>query len=154
VRSIGLQLTIPIYEGGMRSAKRNEAEALARKAGLDVEALRQEVVRQTRAAWLGVSTGIAQIRAHEQALQSARSRLGATETGNEVGARTMLDLMNAQSDFYQAQRNLAQAKYQLLLNRLRLAATAGDLSETELRNVNAALTADTGDRRDDRKNSN
>ena len=139
VRSIGVQLSIPIYEGGMRSAKRDEAEALARKAGLDVTALRQEVVRQTRAAWLGVSTGLTQIHAQEQALQSARSRLGATETGNEVGARTMLDLMNAQSDFYQAQRNLAQAKYQLLLNRLRLAATAGSLSETELREVNTYL---------------
>jgi len=139
VRSIGVQLTIPIYEGGMRSAKREEAEALARKAGLDVTALRQEVVRQTRAAWLGVSTGITQIHAHEQALLSARSRLGATETGNEVGARTTLDLMNAQSDFYQAQRNLAQAKYQLLLNRLRLAATAGTLAEAELREVNAYL---------------
>ncbi len=140
VRSIGVQLTIPLYEGGMRSAKRDEAEALARKAGLDVAALRQEVVRQTRAAWLGVSTGIAQIHAHEQALQSARSRLGATETGNEVGARTMLDLMNAQSDFFQARRNLAQARYQLLLNRLRLAATAGSLAETELREVNAYLS--------------
>ncbi len=139
VRSIGVQLTIPIYEGGMRSAKRDEAEALARKAGLDVTALRQEVVRQTRAAWLGVSTGIAQIHAHVQALHSARSRLGSTETGNEVGARTMLDLMNAQSDFYQAQRNLSQAKYQLLLNRLRLAATAGTLAEAELREVNAYL---------------
>lgn len=138
-RSVGVQLTIPLYEGGMRSAKRDEAEALARKAGLDVTALRQEVVRQTRAAWLGVSTGITQIHAYEQALHSARSRLGATETGNDVGARTMLDLMNAQSDFYQAQRNLAQAKYQLLLNRLRLAATAGALAEAELREVNAYL---------------
>lgn len=152
-RSIGLQLTIPIYEGGMRSAKRDEAEALARKAGLDVTALRQAMTRQTRAAWLGVSTGVAQIHAQEQALQSARSRLGATETGNEVGARTMLDLMNAQADFYQARRNLAQAKYQLLLNRLRLAATAGDLSETELRHVNTALAADTADRQAKRATS-
>lgn len=138
-RTVGVQLTIPIFTGGMRDAKRDEAAALALKAQFDTQALRQEILRQTQSAWLGVNTGITRVHAHEQALRSAQSRLNATEMGKEVGARTMLDLMNAQTDFYQAQRNLAQAKYQLLLNRLSLSATAGELSETELREVNAAL---------------
>jgi outer membrane protein len=138
--TIGVQLTIPIFTGGMRSAKRDEAVALAEKARYDVETLRQEVLRQTQAAWLEVSTGMAQVRAREQSLQSSRSRLNATEIGQEVGARTMLDLVNAQADFYRAELGLAQAKYQFLLGRLRLAAVAGELSEDELKMVNAALS--------------
>jgi outer membrane protein len=138
--TIGVQLTIPIFTGGMRSAKRDEAAALAEKARYDVESLRQEVLRQTQAAWLEVSTGIAQIRAREQTLLSARSRLNATEIGQEVGARTALDLVNAQADFYRVELGLAQAKYQFLLGRLRLAAVAGELSEDELQLVNAALS--------------
>jgi len=137
--TVGLQLSIPLYSGGMRSAKRDEAVALAEKARYDVEALRQEILRQTNAAWLDVSTGMEQVRAREQNLQSARSRLNATETGQEVGARTMLDLVNAQADFYRAQLGLAQAKYQFLLGRLRLAAVAGELSENELQSVNTVL---------------
>ncbi len=137
--TVGIQLSIPIYTGGMRSAKRDEAVALAEKARYDVEALRQEILRQTQAAWLEVSTGMEQIRAREQNLHSARSRLNATETGQEVGARTMIDLVNAQADFYRAQLGLAQTKYQFLLGRMRLAAVAGELSEDELRAVNTVL---------------
>ncbi|MEO8441066.1 MAG: TolC family outer membrane protein [Betaproteobacteria bacterium] len=138
-RTVGVQVTIPLYSGGMRDAKRDEAAALVRKSEFDAQALRQEVLRQTQASWLGVSTGISRVKAQTQALRSARSRLNATETGREVGERTTLDLMNAQTDFYQAQRNLAQVKYQLLLDRLRLAAVAGDLTDAELREVNAVL---------------
>ena len=140
-RIVGLQLTIPLYTGGMRSAKRDEAMALADKAQLDAQSLRQEVLRQTQAAWLAVNTGVERVAAHEQALKSARSRLNATETGREVGARTTLDFLNAQGDYYQAQRNLLHTRYQLLLDRLRLAATAGELGEDEVRDVNAALAA-------------
>jgi outer membrane protein len=140
-RIVGLQLTIPLYTGGMRSAKRDEASALAEKAQHDAQSLREDVLRQTQAAWLAVTTGAERVMAHEQALKSARSRLDATETGRDVGARTMLDFMNAQSDYYQAQRNLLQTRYQLLLDRLRLAAVIGELGEDEVRAVNAALAA-------------
>ncbi len=138
-RTVGVQLVIPLYSGGMRNAKHDEAVALARKAEFDGQALRQEVLRQTQAGWLGVTSGISRVNARAQALRSAQARLNATETGNEVGARTTLDLMNAQTDYFQAQRNLAQAKYQLLLDRLRLSAVAGELTDKELREVNAAL---------------
>lgn len=138
-RTVGLQLTIPIYTGGMRDAKRDEAAALVRKAEFDAQALRQEIARQTHASWLGVNTGISRIKAQAQALRSAQSRLDATETGREAGARTTLDLMNAQTDYFNARRNLAQVKYQLLLDRLRLSAVAGELTEVLLREVNAVL---------------
>jgi len=138
--TVGLQLTIPLVTGGMRSAKHDEAVAMAEKARYDAEALRLEVLRQTQAAWLSVTTGIAQIRAQEQVLRSASARLDATETGQEVGARTTLDLVNAQADLFRAQLRLAQAKHQLLLGRLRLAASTGELSESDVQAVNAILT--------------
>ena len=120
---------------------RDEASALAVKAQFDTRALREQVLRQAQAAWLAVSTGGVRVHAGEQALKSAQSRLDATETGVEVGARTMLDFMNAQNDFYQMQRNLLQTKYQLLLDRLRLSAVAGELGEAELREIDGTLAA-------------
>ena len=138
--TVGLQLTIPLVTGGMRSAKHDEAVAMAEKARYDAEALRLEVLRQTQAAWLSVTTGIAQIHAQEQVLRSASARLDATETGREVGARTTLDLVNAQADLFRAQLRLAQAKHQLLLGRLRLAASTGELSESDVQAVNAILS--------------
>lgn len=138
-RTVGVQVTLPLYTGGMRSAKRDEALALADKARYDTAALRLDVLQQTRAAWLAVSTGVERIRARAQGLASSRSRLEATTTGVEVGARTTLDQLNAQSDYYHAQRELLHARYELLLDRLRLAAAAGELDEADVRQVNGLL---------------
>lgn len=140
-RSVGVQVTIPIYTGGLRSAKRDEALALADKARYDTAALRQVVAQQTRTAWLAVSTGVETVRARVQGVASARSRLEATQTGHELGARTTLDVLNAQSDFFQARLAHAHARYQVLIERLRLAAAAGELDETTVRDVNALLGA-------------
>lgn len=136
---IGVQLSIPLYTGGMRSARGEEAIALAEKAGYDVEAARKSVALQTRRAWLGAAGGLTRIPAYERAIESARSRLDATETGYEVGARTTLDLLNAQADLFRTVRELAQAQYQVLLDRIALARAAGELSEDVLRVVNANL---------------
>jgi outer membrane protein len=137
---IGLQLSVPIFTGGLRSAKSEEALALADRAQFDTEATRSAVIQQTRGAWLGATSGLARIRAREQALASATARLDATEIGHEVGARTTLDLLNAQADFFRAQRALQQVKYQVLLDRLTLAKAAGELSVVDLQSANANLT--------------
>jgi outer membrane protein len=136
---VSLQLSIPLFTGGLRTAKNEEAIALAEKAQYTTEATRKAVIQQTRGAWLGTASGLARIRAQERALESARTRLDATETGHEVGARTTLDLLNAQADYYRAQRELQQAKYQVLLDRLTLAKAAGELSVAELSAANANL---------------
>lgn len=138
---VGLQLSIPLYTGGMRSARGEEAIALAEKAGYDVEAARKAVALQTRGAWLGATGGMTRIPAYERAIASARSRLDATETGHEVGARTTLDVLNAQADLYRAMRESSQAKYQVLLDRIALARAAGELTEEVLRAVNGNLAA-------------
>ena len=139
--SILLQVSVPLFTGGMRSAKQDEAIALAEKARFDTEATRLAVAQQARAAWLGVTSSQARIRARERSLASSRSRLEATETGREVGARTTLDLVNAQADQLRAQRELLLAKYQALVDRNLLARAAGELSETHLRALNANLAA-------------
>ncbi len=138
---VGLQLAIPLYTGGMRSARGEEATALAEKAGYDVEAARKSVALQTRGAWLGATGGMTRIPAYERAIESARSRLDATETGREVGARTTLDVLNAQADLYRTMRDLSHAKYQVLLDRIALARAAGELSEEVMRAVNGNLVS-------------
>lgn len=137
--SILLQVSVPLYNGGMRSAKHDEAVALAEKARLETEATRLAITRQARAAWHGVQGSQARIHARERALASAQLRLEATETGREVGARTTLDLVNAQADLLLARRELLLAKYQALLDRLLLARAAGELAEPQLRAVDANL---------------
>jgi outer membrane protein len=136
---VGVQVTVPIFTGGMRSARRAEAVALADKARSNLAAVRQQVARQVQAAWLGVTSGAAQVRALEQAQQSAQARLASTRMGRDTGARTTLDLLNAETDLLGAERALRQARCNLLINQLRLAATAGALDENQLRATNEKL---------------
>lgn len=138
---VGVQVSVPLFTGGMRSAKHAEAIAQSDKAQADLIALRQVVARQTQAAWLGVTSGAAQVRALEQAKKSAQLRLQATELGHANGARSTLELLNAQTDAYAADRALRQAQYTLILNRLRLAAAAGALDERSLQAATGEATA-------------
>lgn len=137
--SILLQVSVPLYNGGMRSAKHDEAVALAEKARLEAAATRLAISQQVRASWRGVQSSQARIHARERALASAQLRLDATETGHEVGARTTLDLVNAQADRLRARRELLLAKYQALLDRILLARAAGELAEPQLRGIDANL---------------
>lgn len=138
---VGLQLNVPLYTGGMRSAQHAESAALAEKALAQSEAVRLEVARQTRAAWLAVSTGAARVRALEQARLSAAKRLDATRTGYEVGDRTVMDLLDADRDLHASELAWQQARHAMLLGRLNLSAAAGALDEAALIEVNAAFSA-------------
>jgi outer membrane protein len=136
---IGLQLTVPLSTGGMRSARQEEARWLQDKALAEVERARQQVRQQTRAAWMGLQTGKARLDALSESLTASRARLDATQLGRQVGDRTTLDLLNAQNDASSAELALVQARTEVLLNRLRLAALAGELDEARLQGVNASL---------------
>ena len=121
--------------GGWRGAK--EAESLRRwdQARAQVEATRSQVDRDVHAAWLGLQVGAERVQALGQALQASEARLDATRTGLEVGHRTVLDLLNAENDTAATRLSLAQARSSLVLERLRLAALAGQLDEAALRSV-------------------
>ncbi|MDO9234830.1 MAG: TolC family protein [Aquabacterium sp.] len=135
-RWVGLQLNVPLFTGGVRSSQERESMALADRAQSQSEAVRVDVSRQTRAAWLAVSTGLARVRALEQARLSAGKRLDASRTGFEVGDRTVLDLLDAERALQTVDVNLQQARHAVLLGRLNLAAACGGLDEAALSAVN------------------
>jgi outer membrane protein len=136
---IGVQLTVPLYSGGYRSAREEEALRLADKAATEGEREAQQVALHTRAAWLGLTVGSARVAALEGALKATRERLEATRLGRQVGHRTTLELLNAENDTAGAELALQQARVALLLDRMRLAALAGRLDEAQLQMVNASL---------------
>ncbi len=136
---IGLQLNVPLYTGGFRSAKQTETQRLAEKAETDAERAAQQVALQTRAAWLGLTAGAGRVKALADALAASRSRLDATRVGREAGERTTLDLLNAENDAAGAELALLEARVKLLLDRLRLEALAGQLDEAQLAAVNSTL---------------
>ncbi len=139
-RLVGIQLVVPLYSGGYRSARQDEALKLVDKAAAEVERSSQQVAQQVRAAWRGLSVGQERLRAMEEALAATLSRADATRTGRDVGQRTTLDLLNAENDAAAARLALAQARVALLLDRLRLSALVGRLDEAALRAANAELT--------------
>ena len=138
-RSVGVQVSVPIFSGFATTSRVDEAVALSEKARSDLEAARRAAVQNTRVAFQGVNAGLAQVRALEAAQVSSRSALDANKTGYEVGVRINIDVLNAQQQLYSTERDLAKARYDALMSGLRLKAAAGILSEEDVARVNALL---------------
>jgi outer membrane protein len=136
---IGLQLAMPLYQGGALNSREREAAALSLKAKEDLENARRNSALATRQNFLAVSNGIAQIAALEQALVSSQSALDSNKLGYEVGVRINIDVLNAQQQLFSTRRDLAVARYNTITNSLRLKAAAGSLREEDLEEVNRAL---------------
>jgi len=137
--TVGVQLNLPLFQSGATQSKWREAEANREKAKQDLENTRRNVELQTRQAYLGVASGIAQVQALQQALKSSESLLEASKLGQQVGVRTSLDVLNAQQQLYSTRRDLYQAQYNYLVSQLRLKAAVGTLDEADLGRVNQAL---------------
>jgi outer membrane protein len=137
--SIGLQLALPIYQGGGLSSREREAAANYLKSREDFQNARRTAALNTRQTYLAVVNGIAQIGALQQALVSSQSALDSNRLGYEVGVRINIDVLNAQQQLYQTRRDLAVARYNLLVNQLKLRAAVGGLREEDLEGVNRAL---------------
>jgi outer membrane protein len=137
--TIGLQLNIPLYQGGALDSQQREAAARLREAQFNVDAARRDVRLQVRDAWLAVSDGAAQVLALEQSVKAARIAQEAAVLGREVGMRTTLDVLNAQQGVYSAMFDLSKARVSWLMGSLRLSAAAGGLDEDEVKAVNAYL---------------
>jgi outer membrane protein len=138
-KTLGVQLNMPLYQGGALRSKVREAEANLDRAKQDLENTRRSVSLQTRQAYLGVVDGMAQVKALQQAQKSGESLLDASKLGQEVGVRTNLDVLNAQQQLYSTRRDLYQAEYDYLMSQLRLKAATGALAEDDLAKVNRAL---------------
>jgi outer membrane protein len=138
-KEIGVQLSIPLFQGFAVQSRVREALATQEKVFQDLNNTRRNNVLQVSQQYLNVTNGIAQVKALQQALISSRSQLDSTKLGQEVGVRTEVDVLNAQQLYYSARRDLAQARYNFLMSRLRLEAEAGELDEEDLRQVNDVL---------------
>lgn len=136
---IGVQLAVPIYQGGLINSRIREALANEDKARQDLENARRSAVLATRQAFLGVSNGVAQVKALQAALVSSQSSLDSTRLGMEVGVRTQVDVLNAQQQFFSTRRDLAQATYNYILSLLKLKSAVGRLTEDDLAKVNGWL---------------
>jgi outer membrane protein len=136
---IGLQLNLPLYQGGGTSSRVREAVANQEKARQDLTLEVRQSALSTREAYLGVTSGAAQVRALEQALVSSQSSLDSTRLGLEVGVRTNVDVLNAQQQLFSAKRDLYKARYAYLVSRLKLKSAAGTLAEEDLQQVNQWL---------------
>jgi outer membrane protein len=137
--SVGVQLNVPLFQGGVVNSRWREAEANHERAKQELENARRGVATQTRQAYLGVVSGIAQVQALQQALASSESALKASKLGQEVGVRTNLDVLNAQQQMFSTRRDLYQAQYNYLVSQLSLKAAVGSLGEEDLGRVNQAL---------------
>jgi len=144
----GLQLAFPIYQGGAINSRVREAIANQSRARDDLEGARRSGEFNARQAYLGITSGIALVRALEAALTSTQSQLASTRVGQEVGVRTQVDVLNAQQLQFSARRDLAQSKYNYVLSLLRLEAAIGELTEDDLAAVNEWLDRDAAGRTD------
>ena len=139
--SIGLQLQIPIYQGGLVTSRVREAVANKQKASEDLELAKRQADLDARSAYLNLASSVAQIKAYEQALSSSQSQLDSTNLGYEVGVRTSVDVLNAQQQFFSAKRDLLQSRYTYLVNILSLRSAVGLLSAADLESVNEQLVS-------------
>lgn len=139
---IGLQLNVPLYQGGGIDSRVREAAANQERARQELESTRRAVAQRTREAFLGVTSGLAQVSALEQAVSSTQLQLESTKLGQEVGVRTAVDVLNAEQQLARARRDLSQALYNTILNQLRLKAAVGKLAEADIAGVNQLLRED------------
>jgi outer membrane protein len=138
--AIGVRLNMPLYTGGATQNRIKETLSLEDKARNDLEAARRGVAQGTRQAFFGVQSGKAQVSALEAAESSSKLALEATQLGYKVGVRVNLDVLNAQTQLYQTQRDLAKARYDVIVGGLRLRQASGQLKPTDVNAVNALLT--------------
>ncbi len=136
---IGLELNIPIYQGGLVVSQTRESQHLYQQSLDELERQRRAVQRQARAAYLNLESDISRVKALTQAVRSTVSAKEAIDAGFQVGTRTSVDVLNAERRVFEARRDLAFSRYDYIINRLTLKQAAGTLSETDIERVNSWL---------------
>ena len=137
--AIGVSWSVPIFSGFAVTSKVRETIALEDKARNDLEATKRAAAQGARAAYLGMISGLAQVKALEAAEVSSKSSLESNKLGYQVGVRINIDVLNAQKLLYSTQKDLSKARYDTIVNGLRLKSAAGSLKEEDLAAINAML---------------
>lgn len=137
--TIGVQWNLPLYQGGYVNSKVREAVALEEKSKQDYETARRSAAQTARQSYLGVASGLSQVAAYEAAEVSSKTSLESNQLGYQVGIRINIDVLNAQQQLYSTRQTLAKARYDTIVNGLRLKSAAGSLKEEDLVAVNGLL---------------
>jgi len=138
-RTIGLQLTFPIYAGGMVSSQVRQAVYQHRAAKERVERVARQTEHDARDSYLGVLSEISRVKALRRAVESNATSLRATESGYEAGTRTAVDVLQSRQLWVQAQTDYSRSRYDYMLNVLKLQQAAGILSRQSLEKINSLL---------------
>ena len=138
-RTIGLQLTFPLYSGGMVSSQVRQAVYQHRAAKERVERVARQTEHDARDSYLGVLSEISRVKALRRAVESNATSLRATESGYEAGTRTAVDVLQSRQLWVQAQTDYSRSRYDYMLNVLKLQQAAGTLSEQSLEKINGLL---------------
>ena len=137
--SVSLQINVPLFAGGRNTSRVREAVYLHRAARERAQRIARETERLARDSYLGVLAEISRTRALEQALKSSEVALEATQAGFEVGTRTTVDVLDAQRQLFNARTQYLRARYDYLLNVLRLKQASGTLQVQDLERINGLL---------------
>jgi len=137
--SVGVQLNVPLFQGGAVMSRQREAEANRQASESTLEYARRQAALGARQYYLGVVNGLAQVRALEAALTSSKASLDSNRLGYEVGVRINIDVLNAEQQLYSTQRDLAKARFDTLVNQLRLKGVVGALTDEDLQQINGLL---------------
>ncbi len=137
--SAAIVLNLPIFSGFATDYRIKETVSLESKARADLEAAKRSTAQATRTAYFGVVSGLSQVQAYEAAEASSQSSLDANKLGYSVGVNINIDVLNAQSQLYQTKRDLAKARYDVLVGTLKLRQAAGTLTPLDLQPINALL---------------
>ena len=139
-RSISVQVTVPIFSGGLTQSKVRQSQYLWIAAKEQVVQASRATERQARDAYLGVISGIARVGALRQALESDQTALTATEAGYEVGTRTAVDVLNARRTLVQGQTDYSGSRYDFIVSIIQLREAAGNLDRAQLAEINGWLS--------------
>lgn len=136
---IGLQIAVPVFSGGVTNSQVRQAVYQHRAAKERVERAARQTERETRDAYLAVTSEISRVKALQQALKSSQTALQATEAGFEVGTRTMVDVLDARRQLLLAETNYARSRYDYIINVLKLKEAAGVLAEPDVAEIDGWL---------------
>jgi len=139
--AIGLELTVPIYQGGLITSRTRQSRYTYTQTREEQEKQLRTTERQARDTYRGVISGISKVEALQLAVVSNEKAVEAAEAGFQVGTRSIVDVLDAQRELLRARRDYARSRYDYLLDALRLKQAAGILSETDLEQINNLLVA-------------
>ena len=137
--TVGIQLAVPLFAGGTTQGRVDQSRAIRQRTRHELESVKRSTVLTTRQEFLNVDSGVAQVKALEQAVKSNEVALYSAQRGQEAGMRTSFDVLNAQQLLFTVRRDLAQARYGYVTSRLKLRSATGLLGEEDVQLVQSWL---------------